>query len=49
MCELTAVIRAARSWEQREPTAAEMAVHDAIQQAALQHRYYGYGRIAAHL
>jgi len=38
-----------RSWEQQEPTAAEMAVRDAIQRAALAHRYYGYRRIAVHL
>jgi putative transposase len=51
MCELAGVSRASfyRSWEQQEPTAAEMAVRDAIQRAALEHRYYGYRRIAAHL
>jgi putative transposase len=38
-----------RSWEEQEPTAAEMAVRDAIQQAAIAHRYYGYRRIAAQL
>jgi putative transposase len=49
MCELAGVSRASfyRNWEQKEPTAAEMAVRDAIQKAALAHRYYGYRRIAA--
>ena len=47
MCELAGVSRASfyRSWEQWEPTAAEMALRDAIQKAALAHRYYGYRRI----
>jgi hypothetical protein len=47
MCELVGVSRASfyRSWEQQEPTAAEMAVRDAIQGAAMAHRYYGYRRI----
>jgi len=51
MCELAGVSRASfyRSWEQQEPTAAEMAVRHAIQRAAIAHRYYGYRRIAAHL
>jgi putative transposase len=51
MCELAGVSRASfyRSWEAQEPTAAEMAVRDAIQQAAIAHRYYGYRRIAAQL
>src|SRR5262249_8395851 len=51
MCELAGVSRASfyRSWERQEPTAAEMAVRDAMQRAALKHRYYGYRRIAAHL
>jgi transposase InsO family protein len=49
MCELTGVSRASfyRVWEQTEPTAAEMAVRDAIQRACLAHRYYGYRRITA--
>jgi putative transposase len=49
MCELAGVSRASfyRSWEQKEPTAAEMAVRDAIHRAALAHRYYGYRRITA--
>jgi putative transposase len=49
MCELAGVSRASfyRNWEEQEPTAAEMAVRDAIQRAALAHRYYGYRRIAA--
>ena len=47
MCELAGVSRASfyRSWEQQEPTAAEMALRDAIQRAALIHRHYGYRRI----
>jgi len=51
MCELAGVSRASfyRSWEEQEPTAAAMAVRDAIQQAAIAHRYYGYRRIAAQL
>lgn len=51
MCELAGVSRASfyRNWEQQEPTAAEMAVRDAIQRAAIAHRYYGYRRIAAQL
>lgn len=51
MCELAGVSRASfyRNWEQKDPTAAEMAVRDAIQKAAIAHRYYGYRRIAAHL
>ena len=51
MCELAGVSRASfyRAWEQQEPTAAEMAVRDAIQRTAVVHRYYGYRRIAAQL
>lgn len=51
MCELAGVSRASfyRTWEEQEQTAAEMAVRDAIQQAAIAHRYYGYRRIAAQL
>jgi transposase InsO family protein len=47
MCELTAVSRASfyRGWEQRAPSAAEMALRDAVQKAALAHRHYGYRRI----
>ncbi len=47
MCELAGVSRASfyRNWEEREPTAAEMALRDAIQRAALTHRHYGYRRI----
>lgn len=49
MCELAQVSRASfyRSWEQKEPAEAEMALRDAIQRAALAHRSYGYRRIAA--
>jgi transposase InsO family protein len=48
MCQLTGVSRASfyRHWEQKSPEAAEMALRDAIQRAALKHRYYGYRRIA---
>lgn len=48
MCELSGVSRASfyRHWEQKAPEAAEMALRDAIQRAALKHRYYGYRRIA---
>jgi putative transposase len=35
-----------RHWEQKAPSAAEMALREAIQRAALKHRYYGYRRIA---
>jgi transposase InsO family protein len=48
MCELAGVSRASfyRHWEQKAPEAAEMALRDAIQRAALKHRSYGYRRIA---
>lgn len=48
MCELAEVSRASfyRHWEQREPSAAETELRDAIQRLALAHRYYGYRRIA---
>lgn len=48
MCELAGVSRASfyRNWEKQEPSAAEMSLRDAIQRAALAHRYYGYRRIA---
>jgi transposase InsO family protein len=51
MCELAGVSRASfyRHWEAQEPTEAEMALRDAIQRAALAHRYYGYRRIRAFL
>lgn len=51
MCELVGVSRATfyRSWGKLEPSAAEMAVRDAVQRAALAHRYYGYRRIAVWL
>jgi putative transposase len=51
MCELAGVSRASfyRSWEQKEPTAAEMTLRDAIQRATIAHRYYGYRRIAIQL
>lgn len=51
MCELAGVSRASfyRDWEEREPTAAEMALRDAMQRASATRPYYGYRRIAAHL
>ena len=51
MCELAGVSRASfyRNWEKREPTAAEMALRDAIQRAAATHPYYGYRRITKHI
>jgi transposase InsO family protein len=47
MCDLARVSRAGfyRHWLEREPNAAEMELRDAIQRAALVHRYYGYRRI----
>jgi putative transposase len=47
MCELASISRAGfyRDWLQREPSEAEMAIRDAVQEAALRHRRYGYRRI----
>jgi len=47
MCQLGGVSRASfyRSWEQAAPHEAEVALRDAIQQAAIKHRCYGYRRI----
>jgi putative transposase len=47
MCEMTGVSRASyyRHWEESAPTAAEMAVRDAIQRVAVAHRFYGYRRV----
>ena len=47
MCELAGVSWASfyLNWEKQEPTEAEMALQDAVQRAALPHRYYGYRRI----
>jgi putative transposase len=47
MCQLAGVSRASfyRSWEEKAPRAAEAALRDAIQRAAIQHRCYGYRRI----
>ena len=47
MCELVPVSRASfyRHWEEQEADAAAMALQDAIQKAALEHRSYGYRRI----
>ena len=51
LCELAGVSRAGfyRSWENREPTAAEMALRDAIQRAAVVRRHYGYRRITVYI
>jgi putative transposase len=48
MGELAGVSRTSfyRYWEQKAPPTAGMALRDAIQRAALRHRYYGYRRIA---
>lgn len=48
MCELATVSRASfyRHWEEKAPTEAEMALHDAIQRLAVGHRFYGYRRMA---
>jgi transposase InsO family protein len=47
MCELAGVSRASfyRDWEQKAPSEAEVALRDAIQRTALDHRDYGYRRI----
>jgi putative transposase len=49
MCELTQVSRASfyRTWEEKAPSQAQVALHDIVQRIALQHRGYGYRRIAA--
>ena len=48
MCELAAVSRASfyRQWEAKAPPEAELALRDAIQRAAVGHRFYGYRRVA---
>jgi transposase InsO family protein len=48
MCEMAMVSRASfyRSWENKAPTEAEMALRDVIQRLAVAHRFYGYRRIA---
>jgi transposase InsO family protein len=47
MCELAAVSRASfyRDWERKAPSAAEVALRDAVQRTALAHRDHGYRRI----
>jgi putative transposase len=47
MCELAGVSRASfyRHWEAAAPSEAEMALRQAVQQAALTHRFYGYRRV----
>ena len=51
MCDLARVSRAGfyRYWIEKEPSAAEMELRDAIQRVALRHRYYGYRRIVIQL
>jgi putative transposase len=51
MCDLARVSRAGfyRHWIEKEPSAAEMELRDAIQRVALRHRYYGYRRIVVQL
>jgi putative transposase len=47
MCELARVSRAGfyRDWQEREPSAWEMAIRSAVQEMALGHRRFGYRRI----
>jgi putative transposase len=47
MCQLAGVSRASfyRCWEQGAPPEAEVGLREAIQQAAIKHRCYGYRRI----
>ena len=47
MCEWARVSRASfyRHWEGAAPSEAEMALRQAVQQAALSHRFYGYRRV----
>jgi len=51
MCRLAGVSRAGfyRRWEERAPDESAMALRDAVQRVALQHRSYGCRRIAAEL
>ena len=48
MCEMATVSRASfyRSWANKAPAEAEMALRDAIHRMAVTHRFYGYRRIA---
>src|SRR6266853_109987 len=48
MCEMATISRASfyRSWENKAPTEAEMALRDAVQRMAVAHRFYGYRRVA---
>ncbi len=49
MCQSAGVSRASfyRHWEEKAPNEAETALRDAIQRAAVQHRFCGYRRIQA--
>ena len=51
MCELAQVSRAGfyRDWQVQQPPEAEMAIRDAVQRAALEHRCFGYRRITFRL
>ena len=51
MCERVGLSRASyyRLWEQTAPAEAETELREAVQQAALAHRHYGYRRITAWL
>ena len=51
LCALAALSRAGyyRHWQESAPRREETEVRDAIQRLALQHRHYGYRRIAAQL
>jgi putative transposase len=51
MCNLTGLSRASyyRQWRASAPREEEMAVRDAIQRIALEHRHYGYRRIGVQL
>lgn len=51
MCELSGVSRAGfyRQWETSEPRQADTAVRDAVQQVAVEKRFYGYRRVQREL
>jgi len=51
MCELSGVSRAGfyRQWEASEPRQADTAVRDAVQQVAVEKRFYGYRRVQREL
>jgi hypothetical protein len=51
MCELSGVSRAGfyRQWEASAPRQADTAVRDAVQQVAVEKRFYGYRRVQREL